>query len=198
MCDLWFCAKEELKWSLLSGLGNDVILDVIYVGNSLFLAGAQIRRNSSISIFNSVIVGYPTGILIDASKGTPTDDNIAANTLLIQNTVLAGCSTPVSYAPSTTTPTGWTSDDATNWFLTTGHANSILTNTSDAMLTAPYDYGNPDFTPKAGSPLLGGASFSDSKVSDAFFTPVTFIGASGDSGDDANWWKGWSILGLNL
>src|SRR4051812_28530522 len=48
------------------------------VGNSLFLGGAQIRRNSQLSIYNSLIMGWPTGLLIDASKGIPTDNNIPA------------------------------------------------------------------------------------------------------------------------
>src|SRR5215212_247324 len=34
-------------------------------GNSLFVWGAQIRRNSTISLFNSIIMGYPVGMYID-------------------------------------------------------------------------------------------------------------------------------------
>lgn len=166
-------------------------------GNSLFLAGAQIRRNSSISIFNSVIMGYPTGILIDASKGTPTDNNITANTLQIQNTVVAGCNVPVDYAASAS-PTGWDKDAVSKWFLTADYGNSILTNNSDVLLTAPFDYSNPDITPKENSPLLSGASFSASKLSNSFFSKVSFKGAAGASGDEANWWKGWTMLDLNL
>ncbi len=166
------------------------------IGNSLFLAGAQIRRNSTISIFNSVIMGYPTGLIIDASKGTPTDNNIRANTLLVQNTLIAGCNTPLSYAASAT-PTGWTTDSVSNWFLTPAYGNGILTTNDEVMLTDPYNYGNPDFTPKAGSPLLSGASFTDPKVATGF-TPVTYRGAVGASGTaDADWWKGWSKLALN-
>ena len=45
-------------------------------GNSLFSWGAQIRRNSSLSLFNSIIMGYPNGLFIDATKGIPTDNNI--------------------------------------------------------------------------------------------------------------------------
>lgn len=167
------------------------------VGNSLFLAGAQIRRNSSISIFNSVIMGYPTGILIDASKGTPTDNNITANTLQVQHTVIAGCNVPVDYAASAS-PTGWNKDAVNKWFLTADYGNSILTNNSDVMLNAPFDYTNPDVTPKAGSPLLNGASFSAAKLSNDFFSKVAFKGAVGASGDDAAWWKGWTLLNMNL
>lgn len=166
------------------------------VGNSLFLAGAQIRRNSSISIFNSVIMGYPTGILIDASKGTPTDNNITANTLVIKNTTVSGCAVPIDYVASPTTPTGWTAADATTWFTDAAKGNSILATNDDVKLTAPYNYTSPDFTPATGSPLATGADFSDAKLGDAFFTQVDFKGAVGTSGDDANWWKGWTLLDL--
>lgn len=167
------------------------------VGNSLFLCGAQIRRNSSISIFNSVIMGYPTGLLIDASKGTPTDNNIQANTLFVQNTTIAGCVKAVDYSASTTAATGWAAADALAWFNTPANGNSILTNTTDVMLTAPYNYAAPDFTPATGSPLLTGATFTNTKLSSGF-TSVTYRGAVGPTGDDASWWKGWTKLNLGL
>ena len=59
-------------------------------GNSLFRAGAQIRRNSGISIFNSIIMGWPQGILIDATTGTSTALNIEDSTLRLRNVTLAG------------------------------------------------------------------------------------------------------------
>ena len=167
-------------------------------GNSLFLAGAQIRRNSSISIFNSVIMGYPTGLLIDASKGTPTDNNIRANTLQVQNTIIAGCNVPVDYAANAV-PTGWNKDSAINWFLNAASSNSVLTTNDEVKLTAPFDYANPDFTPQAGSPVLSGASFTNAKVSGSFFTQVAFRGAVGAAGTpEGDWWKEWTVLGLNL
>src|SRR6185436_7792340 len=71
------------------------------VGNSLFLAGAQIRRNSSISIFNSVIMGWPVGILIDDSKGSATSANATAGKLTIKNTSISGCAKPLDYSKGT-------------------------------------------------------------------------------------------------
>src|SRR6476660_4207270 len=59
-------------------------------GNSLFVWGAQIRRNSTMSLFNSIIMGYPNGLYIDATKGVPTDNNIPG-ALFVQNTIIAGC-----------------------------------------------------------------------------------------------------------
>ncbi len=165
------------------------------VGNSLFLCGAQIRRNSTISIFNSVIMGYPKGLLIDASKGTTTDNNIQANTLFVQNTIIAGCAKPVDYSPGSPA-TGWDAAAALNWFNDASNGNSVLNTNDEVKLTAPYNYANPDFTPQAGSPLLSNASFTNAKLSTGF-TQVTYRGAVGASGDDANWWKGWTKLDLS-
>lgn len=168
-------------------------------GNSLYLCGAQIRRNSSISIFNSVIMGWPTGLLIDASKGAPTDNNIRANTLFVQNTVIAGCTKPTDYSASST-PTGWTATDVNSWFTTAAYGNSILGTVDEVKLAAAFNYANPDFTPQAGSPLLTGASFANAKLSAAAgFTPTTYRGAVGAAGTpDGDWWKGWSKINLSL
>lgn len=167
------------------------------IGNSLFLAGAQIRRNSSISIFNSVIMGYGTGLLIDASKGTPTDLNIAANTLFVQHTIIAGAATPVNYSASTSSHTDWTPEIATAWFNTTEYGNGILATNDEVKLAAPFNYSSPDFTPQEGSPLLTGADFTNSKL--AGLTPTTYRGAVGPVGSaDADWYKGWSKLNLGL
>ena len=169
------------------------------IGNSLYLAGTQVRRNSTISIFNSVIMGFPTGLLIDASKGTPTDNNIAANTLLVQNTVIAGCATAVGYSASTTSPTGWKPESVVEWFNTSAYGNSILATNDELKLAAAFNYTAPDVTPQEGSPLLSGAAFTDAKVSNSFFTPTTYRGAVGPAGTaDADWWKGWTKLNLSL
>ena len=118
--------------------------------NNLFVWGAQIRRNSTISIFNSLIMGYPNGLYIDATKGVPTDSNIP-NSLFVQNTIIAGCPTPILYGPSSTAPTGATAATITDWFNTPAYGNSILTNNADVGLTNPFNYTNPDFNPGANS-----------------------------------------------
>lgn len=157
-------------------------------GNSYFVWGAQIRRNSSMSIFNSIIMGYPNGLFIDALKGTPTDLNIPA-TLFVQNTIIAGCPTPVLYGASTTAPTGASTASITTWFNTAAYGNSILTNNTDVGLTAPFNYTAPDFNPSsASSAAATGASFSNTKLASGF-TNVTYKGACavGDT-----WWKTWT------
>ena len=158
------------------------------VGNSLFLCGAQIRRNSNMNLFNSIIMGYPVGLLIDASKGSPTDLNIP-NTLNVQNTIISGSPLAVNYAASITAPTGATVASITTWFQTAAYGNSILTTNPEVGLTAPFNYLTPDFNPTSATvPAATGATFTHAKVATGF-TAVTYKGACavGDT-----WWKTWT------
>ena len=131
------------------------------VGNSLFLAGAQIRRNSSISIFNSVIMGWPTGILIDDSKGTATSANATGGKLVIKNTSISGCAKPLDYAKGTSVD--WGLPALQTWFNDAAKNNVIYATNDEVKLTAAFNYTAPDFTPMAGSPLIaaGAADFTD-------------------------------------
>jgi hypothetical protein len=160
------------------------------VGNSLFQAAAHLRRNSAQTICNSIMIGWPIGLLLDGTKGTPTDINIADSSLVFRNNIIAGCTLPVRYDASTTAPTGATTASITTWLSNSFYGNSILPNSSDAGLTAPYNYATPDFTPTASSPLLSGSSFANAKLSGLI--NVSYRGAVGPSGADATWWKGWS------
>ena len=152
------------------------------IGSANYLAGAQIRRNSTISIFNSVFMGWPTGILIDASKGEPTDKNIPAK-LLVQNTIIAGSAKSVDYSVSPTAPTGWAAADALNWFNTASYGNAILATNDEVKLAAAFNYSTPDVTPQAGSPALNGSNFTDAKLSSGF-SAVNFRGAVGAAGTE--------------
>lgn len=156
------------------------------VGNSLYLAAAQIRRNSSLSIFNSIFMGWPQGLLIDASKGSPTDNNIP-NNLFVQGTIIAGCPTPVKYAPSPTTPTGATDASILAWFNTAAYGNTILAKNDDVKLGAAFNYANPDLTPQTGSPALTGAVFTNARLNG--LTTVAYRGAVGPND---TWYKGWT------
>ena len=157
------------------------------IGNSLFLAGAQIRRNSSMSLFNSIIMGWPTGILIDASKGSPTDNNLSEG-LNIQNNIIAGCEVPVKYAASTSLPTGATSESMLAWFNTPAFGNTIVPKNSDVKLEDAFNYAKPDVNPKAGSIALTGAAFSNNLLKSGF-SPVSFRGAAALND---TWYKGWT------
>jgi len=162
------------------------------IGNSNFRRAIHTRRNSAVSIFNSVIMGWPIGWNLDAGLGAPTDLNYSGATpkAFISNTILAGNNTMFTYTASASAPTGWTTTDLQNYFNRAGGGNTVLTNASDVMLNAAFKHdGSADWNPTAGSPALTGSDFSNSKVSNSFFTSTTYRGACG-SGD--TWWKTWT------
>jgi hypothetical protein len=189
-------------------------------GNSLYRAGAHIRRNTGISIMNSIIAGWPRGIQFDASSGVPVDKNIVDSTIRIKNTTLAGNTVNIDYVRSTGTSATYASNadgiaGLTTWFSNPFYGNTILTTASADVLKLiqPFNYTNPDFTPFAnantstaniastlGSLGIGvhldyraNGAFTDSKLQDAFFEKVTFRGAVATSGTNQTWWKGWTV-----
>ncbi|PWN67997.1 hypothetical protein [Chryseobacterium oncorhynchi] len=161
--------------------------------NSLFQNALQIRRNSSISVFNSVFTGFPVGLFVDATKGTPTDNNIVGNKLFFENNIIAGSTTPLKFGASTSTPTSYTLNDLTTWFNAKG--NTILASTADVKLAGAWAPAGttPNFTPAAGSPLLTGGTFTNPKVA-TWFTQVTYRGAVKDAND--TWYAGWTNFNL--
>ena len=173
------------------------------IGNSNYQGAAvQIRRNSSLSIFNSAFVGWSKGILIDAGLGTPTDLNITAGTLQLSGIILASCKTPIAYTPSASAPTGATEASITTWF-TDNTKNKIVTQaTEQAIYTRPFDYSNPDFAPFGNSAVVipsASNTYFDDPILTArpFITKVDFIGGIAPSGPDGNWHKGWTKFGVN-
>ncbi len=198
--------KTSAVFSNMTVIGPRATLSNI--GNSLFLAGAQIRRNSGISIQNSIFLGWPTALLIDASTGTPTDLNTVDSTIRFKNNTLAGNTVNVKYAASSSAPTGASDASMLAWVSNAFYQNAIALNATDAKLIQPFNYSMFDATPYAGTAaptgvnlVLGAAtnfnyasngSFTDAKLQNAFFKPVTFRGAIGLNGEDATWWKGWA------
>lgn len=167
------------------------------IGNSLFRGAAHIRRNTGISIFNSVILGWPRGIEVDATTGRSTMLNIEDSTMRLRNITLAGNTTNTRY-------TGATGATITNdaqflaWFSNPFYGNDMLANSADAKLVQPFNYAAPDPTPFAGSNgnqrILTGGSFTDAKFNgDTFFEKtVTFRGGIAPAGELSTWWKGWT------
>ena len=161
-------------------------------GNSNFRRAMHTRRNSAVSIFNSIIMGWPIGWNLDAGLGSPTDLNYAGATpkAFVANTILAGNNTQFTYTASASAPTGWTTTDLQNYFNRAGGGNNVMTNAADVLLNAAFKHdGSADWNPAAGSPALTGAEFSNAKVSNNFFTSTTYRGACA-SGD--TWWKTWT------
>ena len=187
--------KTTAVFSNITAIGPRATL--ANVGNTLFRGGAHIRRNTGISIFNSIIMGWPLGIEIDATTGTSTALNIEDSTIRLRNITLAGNTVNTKFAG--TAGATINSDAAfTTWFTNSFYNNDILVNASDAKLIQPFNYAAPDPTPFAGSngnaKILTGGGFTDPKFSgDTYFEKtITFRGGIAPAGPLSTWWKGWS------
>jgi len=149
-----------------------------------FKRAAHLRRNSRISIFNSVVMGYPTGILLDGSKCAT---NLTDGTMELRGITVAGCAKSFdTVGTSSVAALG----GLENYLVTTNASwnNAKATNTSDVNLVAAYGAGsafNPN--PNSGSPLTSGV-VSSTKMG-SFFTTVSYRGAC--SVNDT-WWKTWT------
>ncbi len=143
-----------------------------------FRRGAHIRRHSEMSLFNSIIMGWPVGIKID---GDSCQSNANNSLLKVKNTVVAGCPKDLDSAATTT---AW---GITPWYFTAGWDNARYAANTDLQLTSPFNYNAPDFRPAAGSPMLSGASFTDAFLASGF-TTVSYRGAFGTT----DWTAGWA------
>lgn len=173
-------------------------------GNSNYLGAAvQIRRNSSLSIFNSAFIGWTAGLLLDASTGTATDRNYSDSTLRLKGILLISCATPLQYTASGT-PTGFTLANFDSTFRAPNNRNRIIAANASGeqnTYTRPFDYRTPDFAPFGNSAVVLSASVASSYFDDPilvarpFITRVDFLGGVAPSGENANWYKGWTKFG---
>jgi len=122
--------------------------------DSKFKRALRIRRNSSISIFNSVFSDWGTGLHID---GTAAETNATNGGLVFKSNVLSGMGTNLSVNSGSTF-------DINTFF--TSNNNTTSTAASAVMFVNPYpaDFNNPDYRLQAGSPLLTGSDFTHAKV----------------------------------
>jgi hypothetical protein len=169
------------------------------VGNALYRGAAHIRRNTGISIFNSIIMGWPVGIEVDATVGRSTMLNIEDSTIRLRNITLAGNAVNTLF-PGTPGNTITSPALFAAWFAQPFYSNDLLANCSDARLIQPFNYNAFDPTPFAGSNgnqrILTGGGFTDPKFSsDTFFDKtVTFRGGVAPAGALSTWWKGWTVF----
>jgi hypothetical protein len=86
-------------------------------------------------------------------------------------------------------PTGANDASILGWYNSTAFKNTILNENSELALGDPFNYSTPDFNPTSNSPANSGASFTNPKLTNSFFTSVAYIGACAPG--DA-WWKTWT------
>ncbi|HRI27543.1 MAG TPA: T9SS type A sorting domain-containing protein, partial [Chitinophagales bacterium] len=156
------------------------VLDAGNTINPLFRRAAHIRRNSRCSIYNSALMGFPTGLLLD---GSATQAAATAGDMQIRNTTIV-CTNANNLL---TVESGGTYDVA-GWYNTPAFGNQTATTIASQMITDPQNLDTPNFLPMTGSPLLSGADFSSPRLSGNFFTPTTYRGAFGNT----DWTAGWA------
>ncbi|WP_315820149.1 hypothetical protein [Paraflavitalea speifideaquila] len=168
------------------------------VGSTNYLgSAAQIRRNSSISLFNTAIVGWPSGIEISDKDGTSTSENyLTAKTLQLSGVVIAGCRKAINFVSGPGTVAGTTEASLTAAF-NANTKNKFLATVDDIRYTRPFDYANADFVPFGNSTLViptASNTYFDDPILTArpFIQKVDFIGAIAPAGAYANWHKGWT------
>lgn len=176
--------------------------------------GAQLRRNSRISIYNSFITGFPNGIYIDDDK-TGSGQAFLDDHLQLRNVVIAGvdnwggngygsAGTIFTGAPANgnqhpNNPRGIPLKAHSNFpggeaamaahFSTPAFNNQMLDKWQDAGINPSlFDDGNPTVVLNAGSMLANAARWDNTPKADAFFQQVPFIGAVGSN----DWTQGWA------
>ncbi|MES2732039.1 MAG: IPT/TIG domain-containing protein [Bacteroidota bacterium] len=150
-------------------------------GSGPYQSAMHLRRNTAISIFNTLIVGYPEGLRLD-NAGTLA--NVTADKLQLRGIVLANVTLP--YLGKNTV----TDQQAQDFYTTAAYQNQVVTMADLATLSLnanSFNLTTPNFLPAAGSPLLTGALWTG-KGADAFFEKVAYKGAFGT----ADWTTGWT------
>jgi hypothetical protein len=109
--------------------------------NPNFKRAMHLRRNTRLSIFNTIFAGYVTGLFID---GAAAQANATAGYLNVANSVMAGCQ---DY---------YADDFDSTYFNDPSRKNTILASNSELGLTDPFNLEAPDFLPTKVAYLLNG------------------------------------------
>lgn len=149
------------------------------IPSSGYNAGLSLKNNTQQRLYNSVVVGYPTGLQL---SGSITENNATNNMLQIRNNILAGCSNNFVVDQSS-------SFDLSGWFNTSTFGNTVLNLNGDVLLGNPFNLEAPNFLPQSGSPLLSGTDFSYPNLQDPIIEAVDYKGAFGSDNwaGFANW-----------
>ncbi|WP_018476734.1 hypothetical protein [Pontibacter roseus] len=135
--------------------------------------GLHIRRNSNIQLHNSLVAGWPVGLLLDGAK---SQANATAGSLAIKNTVISGANTTLSVESGSTF-------DVAGWYNAAAKGNSVVADNASLNISGGFSQtSRPALT---GNGLQSGASFEGM---DSFFDKVAFRGAFGAE----DWTAGWA------
>ncbi|MFN8241539.1 MAG: Ig-like domain-containing protein [Bacteroidales bacterium] len=188
-----FESDNDADGSTLTPVTSPVFSNVTLLGplafgatpNTLFKRAMHLRRSTQLSVYNSIFVGWPKGLLLDGTTGnTPT--MAGNNTLQIEKSILAGMT--VNFEAASGTPaTPYSVAEIQTYFEDASRGNSDSQTVADIIGASLLTLMNPNIVPAGGSAFLTGASFTNTKLTDSFFTVVAYKGAFGAT----NWTSGW-------
>ena len=186
-----FESDNDGQGSSNTPITNPVFSNVTILGPLTFTSGSinsnykralHLRRNTKTSTFNSVFVGYPVGLFID---GTAAQTNANAGELRFKNNALVAMTDTLATTSAANPNNINGAFNIDSWIA--GTNTSFITTASEMMMNS-LTLNSPNAALMANSPLLGGADFSDSYLSNSFFTPTTYRGAFGSE----NWTSCWA------
>jgi PKD repeat protein len=130
--------------------------------NANFGRAAHIRRNSALTIVNSIFTGFPiAGLIIDSRRTNAAFQN---GTAVFKNNVIGGI------------PSGWagrlastsdtlaitSSSQVAAWVVT--NATDTFNTSNEVNLVRPFMYSNPNYAPASNSVAVGGSNFTTGKT----------------------------------
>jgi len=107
----------------------------------------HLRRNTKLSIYNSLISGFAGGVLIEGASVTNAKDE----SLQIKNTYIAGITTFFN-----TKSTEWTQAEEEAWFRTAEFNNKTFSSVDELMINEPFLLTSPNFLPQKSVYQLNG------------------------------------------
>ena len=177
--------RSQATYSNLTMVGPKKTLTTVV--NPLFQAGAHLRRNMLTSIYNTIIMGWPSGVRFD---GPGVGAAFVNDTVKFRSNIIAGALT-LGDTTGNITSTGFPS--ASVFIQNAAYNNRTFANNTDLNLANPFGFygGTPNYRPNAGSAALSGGNFTYPNLNNAFFTPVTYVGAFDGTTDWTSGWANW-------
>ena len=163
-----------------------------------FQSAMHLRRNTQLNCFNSLIIGWPVGVIIDNEKGD-AQGNASKGLLALNNIFMANVNSVGSDANKVyddVKVTGYESKKPvfdksqpsfSSSFFKSQKGNRVEANAS-AFNLGMDNISKVNIIPSAGSPLLNTADFTHSKLSSGF-DKVNYVGAFDGQN---NWLNGWT------
>ncbi len=143
-----------------------------------FGSGALLRRNSTQSLYNVVVAGWPKGVTVD---GAASEANYTNSLLQLQGVVVAGV--PTGKELNVTTSGGFTMAPIFNL---PANRNQLAATVAEMQLGSdPFRVTAPGLLPAANSPLLNPNAAAPTP---AGFEPAPYRGAF----NTTNWLTGWT------